>query len=84
MTGVDRGSRGIVPGASRRRRLWWAALAWLALIARWRRRGLLTPNVVVVGANANARRLIELEMELRRHRRHGNVRSRCRGLAHPS
>lgn len=34
-------------------------VAWLALVARWRQRGMLTPNVVVVGANENARRLIE-------------------------
>ncbi len=32
--------------------------AWLALVRRWRRRGYLTPNVVVVGANENARLLI--------------------------
>jgi len=37
-------------------------LTWRALVARWRRRGLLTPNVVVVGANANARSLIERVM----------------------
>ena len=32
---------------------------WLALLARWKRRGHLTQNVVVVGANENAARLIE-------------------------
>ncbi|HWA61126.1 MAG TPA: exopolysaccharide biosynthesis polyprenyl glycosylphosphotransferase [Caulobacteraceae bacterium] len=32
---------------------------WWAMVRRWRRQGRLTPNIVVVGANANARRLIE-------------------------
>lgn len=32
---------------------------WLGLVRRWRRLGYLTPNVVVVGANDNARLLIE-------------------------
>ena len=36
-----------------------AHTGWLALVRRWRRRGYLTPNVVVVGATENARRLIE-------------------------
>jgi exopolysaccharide biosynthesis polyprenyl glycosylphosphotransferase len=36
-------------------------LDW-ALVRRWRRAGRLTPNVVVVGATANARRLIEAAM----------------------
>ena len=38
-------------------------LTWLALIARWRRGGLLTQNLVIVGANENARRLIERALE---------------------
>ena len=33
--------------------------AWIALVRRWRRRGLLTPNLVIVGATDSARRLIE-------------------------
>ncbi len=38
------------------------AIDWL-LIRRWRRAGRLTPNIVVVGATANARRLIETAMD---------------------
>jgi len=32
---------------------------WWAMVRRWRRLGRLTPNIVVVGATANAARLIE-------------------------
>ncbi|HEY2661942.1 MAG TPA: exopolysaccharide biosynthesis polyprenyl glycosylphosphotransferase [Caulobacteraceae bacterium] len=32
---------------------------WLGLVSRWRRLGYLTPNVVLVGANENARLLIQ-------------------------
>jgi Undecaprenyl-phosphate glucose phosphotransferase len=35
-----------------------AHAAWWAMVARWRRMGKLTPNIVVVGATANAERLI--------------------------
>jgi len=37
-------------------------LGWWKIIARARRQGLLTPNIVVVGATANAQRLIEAAM----------------------
>lgn len=33
-------------------------LGWIEIVARWRRNGALTPNVVVVGATRNAERLI--------------------------
>lgn len=35
---------------------------WWSLVARWRRQGRLTPNIVVVGATANAERLIDAAM----------------------
>lgn len=38
---------------------------WLAVIARWRRLGVLSPNIVIVGATRNARRLIEQALERR-------------------
>ncbi|MDR3507257.1 MAG: exopolysaccharide biosynthesis polyprenyl glycosylphosphotransferase [Caulobacteraceae bacterium] len=38
-------------------------LLWLALVRRWRRLGYLTPNIVIVGANENARVLIRRAME---------------------
>ena len=38
---------------------------WWAMIAHGRRQGRLTPNVVVVGATANAQRLIEAAMRTR-------------------
>jgi Undecaprenyl-phosphate glucose phosphotransferase len=40
------------------------ALAW-SNVRRWRARGLLTPNIVVVGATANAGRLIEAALSAR-------------------
>jgi polysaccharide biosynthesis protein PslA len=36
--------------------------AWWAMVRRWRAKGRLTPNIVVVGANQNAERLIEAAM----------------------
>jgi Undecaprenyl-phosphate glucose phosphotransferase len=54
--------------------LWWAtsfALAWLAhlgwwlSVRKWRKAGLLTPNVVVVGATAKAEKLIQTLLETR-------------------
>ncbi|MCK6103353.1 MULTISPECIES: exopolysaccharide biosynthesis polyprenyl glycosylphosphotransferase [unclassified Brevundimonas] len=38
---------------------------WLGLIARWRRQGALSPNIVVVGATRNAQALIEQALERR-------------------
>ncbi|WP_428155662.1 exopolysaccharide biosynthesis polyprenyl glycosylphosphotransferase [Brevundimonas sp.] len=38
---------------------------WLAVIARWRRLGALSPNIVIVGATRNARILIERALERR-------------------
>lgn len=38
---------------------------WLVVIARWRRLGALSPNIVIVGATRNARRLIEQALERR-------------------
>ncbi|VXB27932.1 exopolysaccharide biosynthesis polyprenyl glycosylphosphotransferase [Brevundimonas sp. G8] len=38
---------------------------WLAVIARWRRLGALSPNIVLVGATRNARILIERALERR-------------------
>ncbi len=35
---------------------------WWALVRRWRAMGRLTPNIVVVGANQNAERLVEAAM----------------------
>ena len=40
------------------------ALEWTT-VRRWRARGLLTPNIVVVGATANASRLIEAALNAR-------------------
>jgi Undecaprenyl-phosphate glucose phosphotransferase len=39
--------------------------AWWALVARWRSLGLLTPNVVVVGATSHAANLISREIDRR-------------------
>jgi Undecaprenyl-phosphate glucose phosphotransferase len=38
---------------------------WSLLVWRWRRRGLLTPNIVVVGATETARRMIEAALKTR-------------------
>ena len=38
---------------------------WWAIIARWRRLGALSPNIVIVGATRNARTLIEQALERR-------------------
>jgi Undecaprenyl-phosphate glucose phosphotransferase len=38
---------------------------WFALVARWRRHGWLTPNLVVVGATAHAEDLIEAAIQRR-------------------
>jgi polysaccharide biosynthesis protein PslA len=38
---------------------------WLALVARWRRQGALSPNIVIVGATRNAESLIERALERR-------------------
>ncbi|WP_404419722.1 exopolysaccharide biosynthesis polyprenyl glycosylphosphotransferase [Brevundimonas vesicularis] len=38
---------------------------WLAMIVRWRGLGVLSPNIVIVGATRNARRLIEQALERR-------------------
>jgi polysaccharide biosynthesis protein PslA len=35
---------------------------WWAMVRRWRAKGRLTPNIVVVGANQNAERLVEAAM----------------------
>jgi len=61
---VARGSAALINGLRGQIELSAAAvfcahLLWLALIGRWRRRGLLTPNIVVVGANHQARQIIE-------------------------
>ncbi len=42
-----------------------AAATWWALVARWRSLGLLTPNVVVVGATNHAEHLIATALERR-------------------
>ena len=39
--------------------------AWLAVIARWRRQGVLSSNIVVVGATCHAQALIERALERR-------------------
>ena len=39
--------------------------AWLGLIARWRRQGALSPNIVVVGATRHAQTLIEQALDRR-------------------
>ena len=39
--------------------------AWWATVARWRSRGLLTPNLVVVGATAHAEELVSSAIERR-------------------
>jgi polysaccharide biosynthesis protein PslA len=44
---------------------WLAHLAWWLSVRRWRRLGMLTPNVVVVGATKNAERLIQTLLETR-------------------
>ena len=36
---------------------------WWAMVRRWRAAGRLTPNIVVVGANANAERLVDAAMK---------------------
>ena len=36
---------------------------WWAMVRRWRAAGRLTPNIVVVGANQNAERLVEAAMK---------------------
>ncbi|WP_395943917.1 exopolysaccharide biosynthesis polyprenyl glycosylphosphotransferase [Brevundimonas sp.] len=38
---------------------------WLMLVARWRRQGALSPNIVIVGATRNAEALIERALERR-------------------
>lgn len=38
---------------------------WLTVIARWRRLGALSPNIVIVGATRNAQTLIERALERR-------------------
>jgi Undecaprenyl-phosphate glucose phosphotransferase len=38
---------------------------WLTLVARWRRQGALSPNIVIVGATRNAEALIERALERR-------------------
>lgn len=38
---------------------------WWMLVARWRRNGRLTPNVIIVGANDMARQLIETALKTR-------------------
>jgi Undecaprenyl-phosphate glucose phosphotransferase len=40
-------------------------LVWAALVARWRRNGALTPNIVIVGATRHAERLIIEALERR-------------------
>jgi Undecaprenyl-phosphate glucose phosphotransferase len=54
--------------------LWWVAsfgfiylahLAWWLSVRGWRKAGMLTPNVVVVGATRNAERMIETLLETR-------------------
>jgi Undecaprenyl-phosphate glucose phosphotransferase len=39
--------------------VFFAHLGWWAMVARWRRQGRLTPNIVVVGATKHAERLIQ-------------------------
>ena len=65
----------LLPGGDLQRVPFWALstgaallalhLSWSALVARWRRSGALTPNVVVVGATRHAERLIERALERR-------------------
>lgn len=38
---------------------------WLKLVARWRRQGALSPNIVIVGATKNAEALIERALDRR-------------------
>src|SRR5581483_10437390 len=38
--------------------IFFAHAGWWAMVARWRRQGRLTPNIVVVGATKHAERLI--------------------------
>jgi Undecaprenyl-phosphate glucose phosphotransferase len=38
---------------------------WWAMVARWRRNGLLTPNIVIVGATAAAERLVGAALKTR-------------------
>lgn len=40
-------------------------VAWWALVARWRSRGILTPNIVVVGATSHAEDLISTTIDRR-------------------
>ena len=40
-------------------------MAWWMCVRRWRRGGLLTPNIVIIGATRNAERLIESLLETR-------------------
>jgi len=40
-------------------------LVWLSLVARWRRQGALSPNIVIVGATKNAEALIQRALERR-------------------
>ena len=38
---------------------------WLAVVTRWRRQGVLSPNIVIVGATRNAEALIQRALERR-------------------
>nr|WP_314434677.1 exopolysaccharide biosynthesis polyprenyl glycosylphosphotransferase [uncultured Brevundimonas sp.] len=38
---------------------------WLAIVARWRKKGVLSPNIVIVGATRNAEILIQRALERR-------------------
>ena len=38
---------------------------WLAIVMRWRRKGVLSPNIVIVGATRNAEALIQRALERR-------------------
>ena len=65
------------------------ALGWFA-VRRWREQGRLTPNVVIVGATANAARLIEAALKTREvavlgifDDRAGRTRPGLRGRAPP-
>lgn len=40
-------------------------LSWFLWVARWRRLGLLTPNIVIVGATKHARRLVDEALKRR-------------------
>jgi Undecaprenyl-phosphate glucose phosphotransferase len=65
----------ILPGSDTGRMTGWLAtvavalialhVVWMSLVARWRRNGALTPNVVVVGATRHAERLIRNALERR-------------------